>query len=779
LMSETAWSAEKLDMSFIQGGHNIDKDAWGILNKKFVPGRYFVDIVFNGKKNGKQVLEVTPDDADGLCLTNDWLGKANIFIDHSYFKGGYDDSRQCYNLSKGDSTKIEFDVPTQTLTFNIPQQGLAENTENIEWDYGTSAFRMNYNVNANKGDNYSSAFGSAVLKANIGSWVIDSTANATGTSISGEAVYDSSIDMFTASRAIRILRADLVAGKVNAGDSLLGSTGMYGVSLTRNNNMKPGNLGYTPVFSGIANGPSRVTLSQEGRILYSEMMPAGPFSVKNVSLYTSGDVIMTITGEDGREQVQIFPMTVISGLLNPGQHEFSIAGGIADDNSKLDGEVLSASYGYGLNGLTLRSGVVLNDDYHGVSAGITTSLWRLGALSVDGAWSAAKYHTQPSRSGSKYRFAWSKKLEATGTGLRMNWSRTQNDQFTELSGFDPKEIWLRDKKNRDIRDEWSAGISQPVKGLFSLSASAWQRNYHNYPGKDTGLSGALNTQVGKASMNMGVTASRNAQGKENWAISASLSVPFTIFDKRYSSSSSVTSSNGHGVGFSSGLSGSLNDKFSYGINGGRNSSGGTISGMNMSYSGDKLSLGGAINHSSDGGTTSSVSLSGSVLAVPAARSIMFSKTMSETVAVVGVKDTPGVKLISGSDSADADGNLVVPLSSYDWNSVTIDAGSLPTDTELTTTSKKVVPADKAVVWMPFEPVKVKRYLLQVKQQNGDFVEGGTWARDRRNTPLGFVANNGVLMINAVDNLSDITLGKCRISAAKIKDIDKLQEITCD
>ncbi|MGJ7681764.1 FimD/PapC C-terminal domain-containing protein [Escherichia coli] len=62
--------------------------------------------------------------------------------------------------------------------------------------------------------------------------------------------------------------------------------------------------------------------------------------------------------------------------------------------------------------------------------------------------------------------------------------------------------------------------------------------------------------------------------------------------------------------------------------------------------------------------------------------------------------------------------------------------------------------------------KVHRYLLQVKQRNGEFVPGGTWARDSKKTPLGFVANNGVLMINAVDAPGDITLGQCRIPGNK-------------
>ncbi|EEE3276487.1 fimbria/pilus outer membrane usher protein, partial [Salmonella enterica subsp. enterica serovar Braenderup] len=179
------------------------------------------------------------------------------------------------------------------------------------------------------------------------------------------------------------------------------------------------------------------------------------------------------------------------------------------------------------------------------------------------------------------------------------------------------------------------------------------------------------------------------------------------------------------------------------------------------------------------GTSGSVSASGSVLAVPAARDVMFSRNSSDTVAVVNVKDTPGVKVTSGDGQTNGDGNLVVSLNSYDWNTVTIDAGTLPLNTELATTSMKVVPTDRAVVWMPFDALKVHRYLLQVKQRNGEFVPGGTWARDSRNTPLGFVANNGVLMINAVDRPGDITLGQCRIPAAKLQETEKLQEITCE
>ncbi|WP_425431508.1 F4 (K88) fimbrial usher FaeD [Escherichia coli] len=778
-------AGEKLDMSFIQGGASVNPEVWAALNGNYVPGRYLVDLSLNGKESGKQILDVTPQDSKELCLSEAWLTKAGVYVSADYFREGYDATRQCWVLTKAPSVRVDFDVSTQSLALSIPQKGLVKMPENVDWDYGTSAFRVNYSANANTGRNNTSAFGSAELKANIGRWVVSSSATASAGDSGGNSA---TINMFTASRAIRLLSADLLVGKTSTGDSMLGSTGTYGVSLSRNNSMKPGNLGYTPVFSGIANGPSRVTLTQNGRLLYSEMVPAGPFSITDVPLYTSGDVTMKVTGEDGREQTQVFPLAVMNGQLSPGEHEFNLAAGLPDDDSDMDGVVFAASYGYGLENLTLRTGLVFNQDWKGASAGMVVGLGWLGAVSVDGAYASAKYR-DGSHSGNKVQLAWSKQLETTNTGLRLSWSR-RSEEYEDMSSFNPSEVYSQVNQGRRVKDEWSAGISQPVGELFSLSLSGWQRSY--YPasvisahrqqknsGKERGITGTLSTQIKGAALNLGWSGSRNADGENNWSASASVSVPFMLLDRRYSSSTSVSTSKYGGTGFSTGLSGSLNDRFSYGFGGGRDGDGGASSYLNASYSGDRAYLSGALNQSSSGGTSGSVSASGSVLAVPAAKDIMFSRTTGDTVAVVNVKDTPGVKVTSGDGQTNNDGNLVVPLNSYDWNTVTIDAGTLPLSTELTNTSQKVVPTDKAVVWMPFDALKVKRYLLQVKQRNGEFVSGGTWARDSKNTPLGFVANNGVLMINTVDAPGDITLGQCRIPAAKLQDTEKLQEITCE
>lgn len=785
LSSSVACAGDKLDMSFIQGGVGLNSTIWDELNSNYSPGRYLVELILNGNKAGKQILDIAPQDRDVLCLKEAWLTKAGVYINQDYFRDAFNAERQCYVLTKVPPVTVDFDVSTQTLSLAIPQKGLVKMPHNVEWDYGTNAFRVNYNMNANTGRNNTTAFGSTDLKANVGRWVVNSSATATrGNSGDNTAT----INMLTATRVIRSMSADLMVGKTSTGDSMLGSTSTYGVSLSRNNSMKPGNLGYIPVFSGIARGPSRVILVQNGNQLYSEMMPAGPFSITDVSLYTSGDVTMRVIEEDGQEHVQVFPLSVIAGLLSPEQHEFSIAVGVPEDVNNIKGGVSAASYGYGLDGLTLRVGGIFNQDWHGVSVGSVIGLGYLGIISVDGANATAKYQDGTSN-GNKVKLAWGKLLDMTKSDLRVTWSR-QSKEYEDFSSFDPADMWRQSNQGRRIKDEWTAGISQPMGEQFVLSVSGWQRSYYqgsltgnngyrDYIGKERGLTGSMSTRIKGVSVNVGMSGSKYSSRESNWSASASVSVPFTLFERRYSISTAVSTNKNGATGFSTGVSGSLNERFSYGFGQGINSDGYSNNYLNASYSGDQAYFNGSLNHSSGSGNSGSVSASGSVLAVPAASDVMFSRISNDTVAVVSVKDTQGVRVMSGNGETNSDGNLVVPLSSYDNNTVTIDAGTLPLNNELGITSKKVVPTSQAVVWMPFDVLKIRRYLLQVRQRNGEFVPGGTWARNSKNTPLGFVVNNGVLMINAVDAPGDITLEQCLIPALKIHETEKLQEITCE
>ncbi|MDI5304005.1 hypothetical protein MJN76_34310, partial [Salmonella enterica subsp. enterica serovar Anatum] len=62
------------------------------------------------------------------------------------------------------------------------------------------------------------------------------------------------------------------------------------------------------------------------------------------------------------------PLAIIdagnAGMASGGMGDV-LAAGIPDDDSDLEGGVFAASYGYGLDGLTLRTGGVFNQDWQG------------------------------------------------------------------------------------------------------------------------------------------------------------------------------------------------------------------------------------------------------------------------------------------------------------------------------------------------------------------------------------------------------------------------------
>ncbi|HHF7890291.1 TPA: outer membrane usher protein PefC, partial [Escherichia coli] len=63
--------AEEFNYSFIRGG---SKDIPDVLNsnKENVPGKYVVDVVFNGSKIASSTeMSIAKEDAEGICLSDE------------------------------------------------------------------------------------------------------------------------------------------------------------------------------------------------------------------------------------------------------------------------------------------------------------------------------------------------------------------------------------------------------------------------------------------------------------------------------------------------------------------------------------------------------------------------------------------------------------------------------------------------------------------------------------------------------------------------------------
>ncbi len=759
--------AVEFDWNFVQGGAQ-GKAAWGELTNKFVPGRYLVDVELNGQHQGKRLVTISPEDTNELCLSKQWFDDANVNISTEFYAPYFNEARQCYFIERGDSTQIEFDFATQKLTFSLPQKGMKKrDIEELSWDYGMPALRMNYSANVNVNDVGTTTYGSLRLLGNVGKWVATSSVSVS------EGSFD--VSTVTASRALYDLKADLTVGRTYTGNSLVGGAGLMGVGVVSNSSMRPNDLGYMPVFSGVANTNARVTLTQNGRTVHSEMVPPGPFEIADVSLLSSGDVTMTVTETDGSVATHLYPLTIVPNMLNPGEIEYGVYSGVRDGGSDdLGGLFVAGNVGYGFDIVTLKSSALLHYKYGAVGVGLVGGLGDLGTLGFEGAYFYAQYDDNSLRSGGKVSVTYAKTFNKS-TSLQLIGAQYTSKNYTEFSEFAPWDVGEQTWNNQKTQYELS--LSHQLTDDVSTGLSAWHRIYWDDTEEGTGINARMSRRFDFFSLSLGANYNRNGE-VESYSASLSVSIPLDIFDTKFSSYGGVTvNDSGHDT-YTAGVSSSIGEKVNYSASVGWSGGDDKTYSLQAGYNGDRVALRGQLSQTGDR-TTGSASMSGSVIALPTEKDVIFTRNISDTIVVANVADTEGVEFMSSPYPSNAKGNAVVPVSAYRESSVTLSGDTLPLEIELLGTEKRVVPTASAVVYMPFDTVKVKRYLFQIKEKSGQFISSGSWAESRTGMPLGFVTRNGILFVNSVDELDGFNIGACVILRSSIKETTQLQEVMCE
>lgn len=770
-----AWgSAEDgdLNLDFLHGGQNTQAAAFLSTANTYYPGRYWVDVSVNGQPKGKRILNITPQEQSGLCFTPVWLSEIEIYL-HTDF---YQSTRQgtgkviCYAIGEQANTVVNFDLSTQTLALTLPQAGLTKADDSLGWEFGNSALRLNYNANANKTTDGVDYYGSGSLSANVGEWIAHGSATLTQ--------HEQSVSIFTLSKAILSLQADLLLGKTGVSSGELGGLSTYGMILNSNSSMRRQTKGYTPVFSGTASSNARVTLRQGNSILYSEMVPAGPFEINDVTVLNGGDVVMTVTENDGETATQVFPITLIRGQISPGEHEYSVSLGMIDNDNPEGtptGGLGALNYGYGLEFMSLRVGALVGSQFTGLTGEVTSQLGVLGSLSAALSGTQSRYD-EGKRQGQKTTLTFAKTFDF-GTSFRMGYN-VLGEKYDTLGEYNDENYADLQRRQR-LKEDITVGISQPLWQGAAFSVNGWQRKYWQRNDKPQGITGNFSTRFGKVSMSL-AGSYYNIGADNQYSFSTSVSVPFSVFERDFTTYASMSGGKLGGNSYSAGVSTSITERWSLSANeswGGDGDLGNQTS-LWTSYDGRLAQLSGQMTHTNNG-TLGSGSINGSVMYLPTDNSLMLGKNISDTVAVVHVPDGQGVAMLGGIDKADRNGNLMVPLSSYQVNTLSIDASTLPSNIELTVTSKKIKPTGSSVSYVPFAGTTVKRYLLQVKYPNGQFIPAGEWAYAESGAPLGFVTHNGVVLINSVDTLDTVRFADCRVLGTQLTESNRLQEVICE
>lgn len=632
------------------------------------------------------------------------------------------------------TTKL--DLANSRLTVSVPQIAMQRSYGNWAdpslWDHGIPAFLTNYSISAGRTTNTADGqriqndnlFASFRMGANVGPWRQRSTMTYTQSRDSGgDYSANHSQTQFSntyLSRDLRGLRSSLLLGESSTGSEILDSVPFKGIKLSSNEQMLPNQLrGFAPIISGVANSNARVTVRQNGSIVYETYVAPGPFAINDIQQSgMSGNYDVTLTEADGTVRQFTVPYSSLPMMLRPGGWKYELTGGRYDggyttQSRNADFLLLTGVYGLPQD-VTVYGGTLLSKDYRTASGGMGISLGHIGAVSVDMTHSAAQFEQEGTKTGQSYRVRYSKSLLSTGTAVDLTALRYSTKHYYSFSEFNSEGYQLSEGVTPWVAQRRRSSLQiQLSQQMGDWGALNFRANRDDYWGSDRSLTGlSLGYSNNIHGINYGINynidrvKSSSGYWPENRQISLNISIPFSmlgsspILQSQYATTS-ITHDNRGQTQSQTGLSGHLpNSNVNYNLSQGWGNQGQTAnSNLNVGYLGSKgtLSTGYSYSHQSN---SLNMSASGGVLIH--AEGITLSNTLGDSVALISAPDAFGVKTNSSNAVTDWRGYAVVPyLSAYTRNNVGLDPSTLPDDVELVRSNINVYPTQGAVVKATF------------------------------------------------------------------------------
>lgn len=339
--------------------------------------------------------------------------------------------------------RVRFDFPQQRLELSFPQIAMQANSQGAVdpalWDQGVPALLFNYSANGGRnwqdgqydGGNtvQTNLFASVRGGLNWQAWRLRSDMTYTynesrGGNIDSQSNQQTQFSNTYLQRDIAALRSEILVGESNTENDVFDSIPFRGVKLNSSDDMLPISLrGFAPVISGIAQSNARVTVSQNGNVVYQTFVAPGPFRINDLfQTGQGGDLTVTITETDGTVRTQTVALSSLPVMRRPGSLKYELTtgrynGGITTSSKESDFVLGTLIYGLPYD-VTLYGGGLVAQDYASMVAGSGVSLGSFGALSADITTSSTTLAGQDSRQqGSSYRIRYAKSLLETGTSI--------------------------------------------------------------------------------------------------------------------------------------------------------------------------------------------------------------------------------------------------------------------------------------------------------------------------------------------------------------------------
>lgn len=809
------------DRSMLSGAGQNTTDLSRFERGNFIlPGTYSVDIYLNDVAMGRSDVRLatpSPDVSASVCVDRALLDKLGLH------PAELSDQLVTELADGGACVGIDRVIPGASFTFNVgdlrldvsvPQafMGLrARGYVNPEyWDSGVNAGLLNYNLNSYRtssgGQSQTSSYLGLNAGLNLGRWHLrhNSSLNwQSATDNVGSTHRWQNISSY-AQRDLPMLHAQLTVGDSFTSGEIFDSIGLRGVQLATDDRMLPQSMrGYAPAVRGVADSNAKVSVRQNGMVIYETTVAPGPFNITD--LYATGyggDLDVTVTEANGRVHAFSVPFASVPQLLRPGVSRFSIAAGqMRERTLQHEPGVVVATLQRGFtNLLTGFAGVEGSQGYAAALLGSALNT-RYGAFAMDVTAARTQIPGMDTLSGQSVRLSYSKIVVPTGTSLSVAAYRYSTDgylslgdaarardyarrglpvfaaglnqpvlingmpvsglltpaQQAALAGIDLRDLLLPAGVDRQ-RNSFSLTLTQQLGargGSLYLNGSA--RDYWNRSGRDTQFQVGYNNSIGPVSYNLSASRERDLFGRSDNRYMASVTIPLGNTAHSPLFTGSLSRGSAGDMQEQATLSGTAgkDDRFSYGATAAHESardtgSAGSTGSINGGYRGTHVVLNAGFGAGS-GYSQSSLNVAGGIVAHSGG--ILFGQSLGDTVAIVEAPDAAGASIGNAAGvRVGRSGYALIPyLTPYVLNTVTIDPSGLPLDVQLDSTSTQLAPRAGAVVLVKFKTESGRFVLIQAQLNDGTTLPFGAEVADEQGQSVGVVGQAGRIMLRALND----------------------------
>ncbi|MBO0491817.1 fimbria/pilus outer membrane usher protein [Pseudomonas sp. Marseille-Q1929] len=671
---------------------------------RFAAGRHALNLNVNGQRRGR--VEVVFDDQGALCFNQALLDAGMLRMPAG--DGACHDFLDAYP-----QTVIEQDPANLSLLLIVPTEALRPAMQDVSgYQTGGVAGLLNYDVSGLHNDygDDDSRFASANTEVgfNAGDWIVRSRQVRTW---QDKVARTTHLDAY-AQRTFAEQQAVFQAGQINLYNPVLAGAQITGAQVLTETALQDQNQGAT--ITGIANSPAQVEIRQNGTLIHSTVVPAGPFSLSDVRrLNSRSDVEVTVKETTGEERRFTVPAAMLGlGLPAPG---YSVAAGhvrkIGDGDSAEPWVVSGGWSGAVHPQISLGLGVLGAEDYRATGLNVGWLPWQDSQFQVST--QLAQATRQGNERGVQTDLSWSQRLTerwaitTAGSWRTMGYRDLEDSTYTTTT---------REQQRSRYRDQQSATASwsHPMLGAFSAGIS----RSSTFTGDSSSRAlASWGTSFGRVSVS--ASAEWQVGGRQQSDDSVYLNISVPLGENRRGRAWARNAGGEHRIG--AGVSEQLNDQLGYRVGVERDSRDRTVessigvsalpyySQLDFNYTRND-----AERSSYQGGARGGVVLHGDGLT--------FSPyPVRETFAVMSVGDMAGIKVStpSGPVWTDWQGQAVVPqLSAYGRSPVEVQTRSLPRNADISNGLAVLSAGRGAVDKVEFGVALTRRALLNVTSADG-------------------------------------------------------------